>query len=333
MKRKKVLVMGIFLLSIFFWYDVRGAQSKDPEYPVRPMELYIPMSAGGSTDLASRAFINAANKHLPQPIIPINKPGGGGTIAAMAVKTAKPDGYALGSITMSGAFTPPFSENPPYKDLTCFTWIVNFGTYVFPVIVKSDAPWKTWKEFIEWARKNPRATKLGITGSKYSDYKALALWQVEQREKVQFTYIAFKGSGEVLSAILGGHINMYGSTVDASTIPYVKKGDLRLLAYLGINKVPGYEGFPSMQELYGIEFPDLLAIIGPQGLPDYVVRKLEGAFARAVKDPEFIEAMNRMYMPIIYMDKDTLLKYVQETFLRTAKIYEKVKAEEAKEKK
>jgi len=331
--KRIMFILGLVGSWVFLLGTSNLAWAKDPDYPVRPIELYLPMSAGGSTDLASRALINAANKHLPQPIVPINKPGGGGTIAAMAVKTAKPDGYALGTITMSGALTPPFSEQPPYKDLNCFTWIVNFGTFVFPVIVKNEAPWKTWREFTEWARKNPRATKLGITGSKYSDYKALVLWQVEQQEKAKFTYIAFKGSAEVLSAILGGHINVYGSTVDAATMPYVQKGDLRIIAYLGNNKVKGYEDIPSTKDLYGIEIPDLLAIIGPQGLPDQVVKKLEEVFAKAVKDREYVEVMNRMHMPVIYMDRVTLKKQIDEAFAYTAKAYEKLKEEEAKEKK
>lgn len=327
------VVVGILTTGVFLFQNLDLARAQSPEYPTRSVELYIPMSAGGSTDMATRAFITAVNKHLSQPIVPINKPGGGGTVAAMAVKTAKPDGYALGSITMSGAFPPPFSEDPPYTDLECFTWIANFGTYVFPIMVRSDAPWQTWKEFIDWAKKNPRATKLGITGSKYSDYKALVLWQVEQRERAKFTYLAFKGSPEVLSAILGGHINMYGSTVDASTLSYVKEGKLRLLTYLGPHKALGYENIPSTKEVYGIEIPDLLAIIGPKGLPDPVVKTLEAACAKAIKDPEFIKMMERLYMPVLYMDRLTVKKYVDETFAITAKIYEKLKAEEKQEKK
>jgi tripartite-type tricarboxylate transporter receptor subunit TctC len=200
-------------------------------------------------------------------------------------------------------------------------------------MVRGDAPWKNWKEFIEWARKNPRAAKFGTTGGKTVDYKALVMWQVEKQEKVEFTYLAFKGSPEVLSAILGGHITMYGSTVDTSTLAYVKEEKLRILAYTGANKVPGYEEFPSTKELYRFEVPDLLAVYGPKGLPGYVVKKLEDACAKAIRDPNYIKMMNLMNMPVLYMDRVTLVKYTDEMFSRTAKIYEKVKAEEAKEKK
>jgi tripartite-type tricarboxylate transporter receptor subunit TctC len=236
-------------------------------------------------------------------------------------------------MTVSTTFVVPFSERPPYKDLKDMSWIMNFGSYVFPVMIRDDAPWKTWKDFIEWARKNPRAAKFGSTGAKTADYKALVMWQIEKQEKVEFTYLAFKGSPEVLSAILGGHINLYGSTVDTSTMSYIKERKLRFLAYTGANKAPGYEHIPSTKELYGFYVPDLFAVIGPPGLPSHVANKLEDAFTKALKDPDFVKMMERMAMPILHMDRSTLVKYVEEMYSKTAKIYEGVKAEEGRQKK
>ncbi len=331
--KKIAAIVGVLGLWLGLLSNTQPAGGKEAEYPAKPIEFYITMSAGGTTDLASRAIINAASKHLGQAFIPINKVGGQGTIAVMAVKTAKPDGYNLGVISSSTAFVPPFSEGAPYTDLKGFTWIMNFGTYIWPLIVKGDAPWKNWQEFIEWAKKNPRGTKVGITGAKTADYKGLVLWQVEKREKAEFTYLPFKGSPEVLSAILGGHINLYASTIDTTTMSYVREGKLRLLAYSGIYKVRGYEDIPSLQELYGYKIPDLLAVYGPKGIPENRLKKLEDAFAKAVKDPEFIRVMDSMYIPVLYMDRANLNKFVEEWFSKTAKIYEGVKAEEAKEKK
>ena len=126
---------------------------------------------------------------------------------------------------------------------------------------------------------------------------------------------------------------MYGSTVDSSTLAYVKEGKLRILAYTGGNKSPDYNDFPSTKELYGFEVPDLLAVYGPKGLPGYVVKKLEDACAKAIKDGDFIKAMARMDMPVLYMNKVDLEKHTEQMFVKTAKIYEKLKAEESKEKK
>ena len=321
------MVTGFLGLWIFLVQSTYLANVIAQDFPAKPIDFIINYSAGGSTDLACRAFINAANKHLPQPLIPINKPGGGGAVSAMAIMTAKPDGYTIGSITPAIAFVTPFSEEAPFKDLSGFSWIVNFGSYVYPLMVRADAPWKNWNEFIEWARKNPRAAKIGSTQAKKSDTKGLILWQIEKRENVEFTFLVFKGGSDIYTALLGGHINMSTASGDATLMSYVKEGKFRFLAFMGPHKVPGYEGLPCTSELKGFEVPDLLAIVGPKGIPDYIVKKLEDVFAKAVKDPDFIEVMSRLHMPVMYMDRATLMKHVEKTFSNFSKIYERVKAE------
>jgi len=97
--------------------------------------------------------------------------------------------------------------------------------------------------------------------------------------------------------------------------------------------MPGYENIPSLQELYGFSVPNLMGIFGPKGLPDYVLKKLDDVFAKAVKDPEFINVMNRMYTSVVYMDRTHVNKYVDETFPKFGEIIKILKAEEAKEKK
>ena len=325
-----ILALGVW---IFLFQNIDLAQAKDPDYPTRPITFYIQMGPGGASDITSRAFINAASKHLGQTISPVNKPGAGGALAAMVVMNSKPDGYTLGLIATSGAFVAPFSDETPYKDLSGFTMIVNYGYYIYPIMVRSDAPWKTWKEFIEWSRKNPRGAKIGNTGARSVSSQGLVLWQVEKREQVEFTYITFKSSAEVLNAILGGHVNMFANVVDPLTVPYINEGKFRILSYGGSEKVPGYENIPSFQELYGFSIPNLLGIFGPKGLPDYVLKKLDDAFAKAVKDPEFIKVMNQMYMPVHYMGRAQVSKHVEETFPKIGEIMKGLKAEEAKEKK
>jgi tripartite-type tricarboxylate transporter receptor subunit TctC len=128
--------------------------------------------------------------------------------------------------------------------------------------------------------------------------------------------VAFKSNAEILTALLGGHINAYVSPTDALTIPYIKEGKIRILAYLGERKLAGYENIPSTQEMYGFAIPNLLGIFGPKDLPDYVLKKLDDAFLKAVRDPDFIGVMNRMQMPVAYgWDKMTSM---EETFPKSA---------------
>jgi tripartite-type tricarboxylate transporter receptor subunit TctC len=102
---------------------------------------------------------------------------------------------------------------------------------------------------------------------------------------------------------------------------------------LGVKKLVGYENLPSTQELYGFSIPNLLGIFGPKDLPDYVLKKLDDAFPKAVRDPEFISVMNRMHMPVDYMDRAQMTKYVEEVFPKVGETMKMLKEEEAKQKK
>jgi len=309
------------------------AEAKDSEYPARPITFYIPYAAGGSTDVAVRPLLEAVGKHLGQPIIPVNKPGGSATTGAMAVMNAKPDGYTLGAHAGSHVFILPHMEECPYKDLSGFTFIMNYGKYIFPVMVRSDAPFQTWKDFIQWARQNQRAAKTGLIGGRAQTPQGWAMWEVEQREKVEFAYIVFKSSSESLSALLGGHTNVDATACSPSNMEYVKEGKLRILVYMTREKAPGYEDIPSLQELYGIAASTYMGVWGPKGLPNHVLERLDEAFAKGVKDSNFIDVMNLMYTPVVYMSRAELNRDVNEMFKKGAKMLKILRAGETKEKK
>jgi len=333
MKIKTSVILLSIGVWIFLFFSPDLAMAKDPDYPTKPITFYIPYAAGGMTDVAVRPLLEAVGKHLGQPIIPINKPGGGASIGAMAVMNAKPNGYTLGACAGAQALVQPHTGEVPYKDLSGFTFIMNFSRYVVPVVVRSDAPYKTWKEFIEWAKQHPRATKVGLPGSRSGTPQGIALWEFEQKEKVALTYIPFKGSADSLSAILGGHITMETIGIDPPRMPYLKEGKLRILAYLSKEKVPGYEDFASFEELYGIIFASIMGVWGPGNLPQYVLGRLDDGFAKGVRDPHFTAMMNRVSMPVVYLNRKDLNRYVMEVFPRVGEAVKKLRAQEAKEKK
>jgi tripartite-type tricarboxylate transporter receptor subunit TctC len=210
---------------------------------------------------------------------------------------------------------------------------MNLGKYVYPLIVRGDAPWKTWKEFIDWARQNPRGAKVGLPGARTLIAQGFVLSQAEEREKVKFTYVGFKSSAEILTATLGGHINVYGSTLDATVMSYLKEGKLRILAFTDV-KAPGFESSPALRDIYSLETtPNLKAVWGPKGLPEPIINKLGEVFAKAVKDPDFVNVMNQFYMPVVYMDRDEVNKYVEKTTKDLGENLKRIQAEEAEGKK
>ena len=334
MKKHLTILVAIGILVTASSLFSLPAEAKEPDYPTKPITFYISYNPGAATDLAVRPLLDAVGRQLGQPIVPINKVGGAGLVAAQAVITAKPDGYTLGSCAGSNALIQPHLPDSPYKDLNGFTFICNYGKFLLPVTVRADAPFKTWKEFIEWAKKSPkRAAKIASQGSRMQSPNAMVMWEIEQREQVEFSMIVFKGSADSLAALLGGHITMDAGGITPQHIASVKEGTLRVLSYMGKEKIPGFENVPSLYELYGLESPSIMGVWGPKGLPPYIVEKLEAAFANAARDPVFVSIMSKMNMPIVFMNKAEVEKQVRETSPRVGKIIHALMAEEAKEKK
>ncbi len=323
--------MLIFCVSCFVIFSGSG-MAADPKYPTKPIEFLITMAPGGTMDISCRALCEAASKHLGQAIMPINKPAAGGALVATIIKESKPDGYRIGILSRPAAFVIPFAEKVSYDPATDFTSIIYFGDYVDILMVRGDSPWKTWKELIDWAKKHPGEIKIGMPGAKYMQVQGIALGQIELKENVKFTYIPFKGASETLTALLGGNIDVYSTTVGPSTMDYLKTGKLRILAFAGKIKLPGYENIPSTEELYKVSVCNLIGVVGPGGMPSYITKTLIDAFQKAIKDPAFVDVMQKMYTPIVDITGDEMGKYIVKTYKEQKEVYELLKKEEAKSK-
>jgi tripartite-type tricarboxylate transporter receptor subunit TctC len=327
-------ILGVFVMLIFMVQGIDLAMAKDPDYPTKPITCYIPFGPGALADVASRPLLEAAGNHLGQKIIAVNKPGAGGALSNLTVMNAESDGYTLGICTPGNIYLAPYMQDTPYKDLSRLTLMMNFGKFILTNMVRGDAPWKTWKDFIEWARKNPRAAKIGAPGGRSQNFSAMTLYRVEVKEQIEFTIMPFTGAaGESQQNLLGGHITMDSTAISATMFPYIKEGKIRILSYLSNFKLPGYEDIPSFPELYGFECPNILGVVAPKGLPNYVLEKLDAAFAKGVKDPNFISGLNRFNLPLVYMNRDDFTKEVSRTSQEVGEMFKKLRAEEAKGKK
>jgi tripartite-type tricarboxylate transporter receptor subunit TctC len=305
------------------------------DYPDRSINFLIPYGSGGITDITGRALVSAANKHIRQQIVPINRPGGAGAVAAMAVAASKPDGYTLGLCTASQMMMSPHDPDNPLKNLDGFTFIMNFGGNLVGFITRSDAPWKTWSEFIAAARREPGKLKIGLTGAPYNNYAGLLLAQVANREKVKFALVPFKSGAEILTATMGGHIDLYGTAIDTPTVSFVKQGKAIPLAMADI-KFEGFEKIPLLVDHYNLSRdidPHLAGVYGPKGIPEQIVVFIEDLFTKAAKDPDFLKVLNQSYVPQKYMNRVEMNAYVQRTFISTGEAIKKVRDEIEAEKK
>jgi tripartite-type tricarboxylate transporter receptor subunit TctC len=227
----------------------------------------------------------------------------------------------------------PYHPDSPYKSLDGFTLIANIGKYCFPLLVKNESPWNTWQELINWARKNPRGIKVGLVGTQNVTTQGFFLSRVEEIEKIKFTYITFKNAPEITAALLGDHINLYGSTTDATIMSYIQDKKLRLLGFSDVTP-KGFETSFTLKAHYSMETdPNLKGIFGPKGLSEPVLDRLEDAFAKAVKDPDFIKVMDWLVIHVDWMNKKEINRYVQTTSKETERIVRKLQAQQEKGKK
>jgi tripartite-type tricarboxylate transporter receptor subunit TctC len=332
---RKILI-AVFVLGawISLSQPIPLVLAADPAYPTKPITYYIPFASGGTTDIVTRPLLDAAEKILGQPLVIINKPGGGATIGAVTVMNSKPDGYSIGGFNGSAVLLSPHYEESPFRDLNGFTFIINFGKFVWPIVARTDAPYKTWKEFLDWARKNPPgATKMGVPSARGRGPASLVMAQIEQKEKLRFTFIVQKGSNESLANLLGGHINLEAMSITPAHMQYLETGKLRILAYMTDVKVPGHEDLPSFEKTYDILVASYMGVYGPRGLPKYVVAKLEDAFSKAAKDPKFIEVMKANAMGVNYMSSAEAEKNIREDFKKYGELLKALKEADQAEKK
>ena len=307
-----------WLVAILLLVGSGYTQEEDiSKYPSRPITFIVPIPPGGGTDLAFRLICKEAEKLLGQPIAVLNKAGAGQTIGMAAIASAKPDGYTIGQSGASGLLLVPHIEKLPYNPIKDFRQIIQCGGFNFGMFVKPDSPFKTFKDVVAFARQNPKKVTYGCT---VNSIQSLIMEQIGKKEKVQFTHIPFKGTPEVQTALLGNHILVGIGDFNYSL---VEAGQIRLVLLLREERSTEYPRIPILKDLAydDVPAPYYLGICGPKGLSDGIIKKLEEAFARAMKEPAYVNGLKDLRLPIIHRSSKELDDYVSKNYEIFGRIY------------
>jgi tripartite-type tricarboxylate transporter receptor subunit TctC len=298
------LLLGLFLTLSF--HSVLHAA--DPEYPNKTITLVVPFSAGGITDLGARALAESMQVYLKQPVVVVDKTGGGGTVGGYDVASAKPDGYTLlygpGSVGNPEVFSQFFKAPYSSKDIEP---ICSIQTVVLVIAIKEDAPWNSLKDLIEYARKNP-GMKYGYPGKRTLQYVIMTI--IAKQEKLTFVDVPYQGDGPLVPAILGGHV-----PVGLVGFPAVKSlweaKKVKLLGVLLKRRSIYAPDVPTVDELgYKIPWAGFNGLWGPKGIPNDVAKRLDEVVAKISKDEEFKNKSKNIGSEIDYEDTATFKKTV-----------------------
>ncbi len=289
----------LFVLSLIVVMPIHAA-----EFPTKEVQIIIPWAAGGATDLIFRALAATTGKYLGKAVVVVNKPGGAGAVGYTEVAQAKPDGYTLVS-----AITP--LTILPYQVTTAFTY-KNFDPVINVVkdpgmfLVRSDAPWKTLKEFLDYAKKNPDMITVGNSGAGGGVH--LIALAFEKTAGVKFNHIPFSGGGPSVTALLGGHVNAV-TVSPPEGIEHVKAGKLKIIALFAEKRFELFPDVPTVKE-QGVDFGmgQWRGLAAPKGTPSDVIKKLHDAFKQGMDDPVFIKNAKDMVVNLSYLGPEAFVK-------------------------
>jgi len=319
MNRQKI--RPVFRLLAFGLLFSLGVSAWAAEFPTKPVNLIIPYPPGGSADLTMRGLANAAKKHIGQPIICENKAGGGGTVGPSLVVTRPPDGYTLGLITASPTIAYHMGKLNfnPVEDLTP---ISRYGTYLYGLVVRSDSPWQTIQEFIQYSKQNPQKVSFGSPGVGTPPHLAMEELAI-LAGGVQWVHVPYKGVAESNTALLGGHVDAVSDS--SGWAPLVDAGKFRLLVTYGTQRSTRYSQVPILKEVgYDMVATGPIAVIGPKGMPRSVVKTLEDAFHKGMEDVDFQAVMKKFDFTAAYLNSEGYGKLMREDSEKIRKLVKKL---------
>jgi tripartite-type tricarboxylate transporter receptor subunit TctC len=288
-----------------------GTQAQD-KYPNRAIELVVPFAAGGgAVDVSTRGYSDNLAKLLKAPVTVVNRAGGTGIQGVHYVVNSKKDGYVLLSTSDSPLIVMPIiSKEVSYDPLKDLIPIGHLGYSPSVLAVKSDSPFKTLAQLIEYARKNPGKLKNATSGFGTEAYLNLQI--LCNDEKIKITGIPFDGGAQASVAVLGGHTDMISSST-GSLSQHLKAGTMRGLAISSKKRHPDFPDIPTTAEL---GHPDAnlvvwVALFAPAGVPKQVTDVLVPAVEKTFKDPEVIQRAIKAGLVVEYLGPKDMQKLVE----------------------
>lgn len=298
--RGLVLASGLIL--------VMGVPQAQDSYPNKPVRMVVPFPPGSGTDIGARMLAQQLHASLGQTFVVENKPGAGGSIGAMEVVRAAPDGYTLLFASNSpAASNVALLKNMPYDPAKDLTAIGGVGDSMLVLMVRADHPAKNLQELIAYLKQHPGKTSAGYGSS--SSQIAIAL--LNKLAKVDALQVPYKGIPLAITDTIGGVVDF--TFVDlANAIAQAKGGQLRALGVTSSERATLVPEWPALgKELPGFDITPWLAVFGPANMPRDVVTKLSTAIAKALKDPEMREKLIATGMQPMEMSSEQLKRFVE----------------------
>ena len=297
-------------------------------FPQRPIQVVVPVAAGGGTDVMARAVGQKVGEILGQPVVVENKLGAGGNIGTELVAKAKPDGYTLLVSPSTIATNVAVYRKLPYDLLKDFQTVALIGQTDVVLVVHSSVKATNLREFVELARSRPGRLNYGSAGLGSSQH--LSAEYFNQLAGTSSNHIPYKGQSQAMTDLVGGQLEYMFSPLQNS-LPFIKQGQIRAIAVAAKQRHRDLPQLPTLGEsgYPGAEVSNWFAVYAPAATPPAVVKKLHGAYAKALAQPELRAKLEGMGFDILQATPEQATDFMRAELVRWARVtaYAGIKAE------
>jgi len=306
MKRNCVRTRIAWTMVVLFCLIAPSTAFGADAFPAKSVEMLVAYKAGGLVDTIARALAQRMEENLGRPVVVVNKEGAGGALALTALKNANKDGYTIGATTASSIAFTPLIQSVSYT-VQDYQYLASTGRFQEAIVSIPDRPWKNFKELVEYSKKNP-----GLAFASMDPIGTKILEFIAKKEGVQWRAIPTKGGAEVMTAILGKHVDFGFSGGIHNT--YCKAGKMIVLAGSGKQRLLASPDVPTLKEFgYDSIFENNFIVATPKGVPEAAVKVLSDATAKAAKDPRYIDLLEKkLEIPAAYQGGKEMEKNMQD---------------------
>ena len=277
MNKALACLVAVFALASF------GARAAD--YPSKPITLVIPFAAGGSNDIVGRAIGKKLSEALGQPVVIENRLGAGGVIAAAAVASAAPDGHTLLLVSSTFTINPAIKSSVPFDTVKDFTPVAFIARSPLLVTAARNVPANSAQELIALARSKPGAINYASSGP--GSINQIAAELLALSAGIKLTHIPYKGGSLALNDLVGGHVEIYISSLP-QVLEIVRTGQAKGLAVTSMRRTPSLPNVPTLDEsgVPGFDATSWWGIVGPAGIPPQIVGVLNAEINKTLTSAE-----------------------------------------------
>src|SRR5258705_6782770 len=302
-----------------------SAANAQDAYPSKAITMINPFPPGGVADVVGRPLASIMEKSLKQPVVMLNKTGAGGAVGMAAVAKAPGDGYTI-LMGLSSISIFPVSDRINGKaaayELKDFAPIALVTADPTVLVVRTDGPYKTLKDFVDAAKANPG--KINYSSSGVYGTLHVAMEIVANAAGIKLFHVPYQGGGPAVAALLGGQVEALASG-PAAAMAQIKGGKMRALASWSTERLALMPEIPTFKELgYDAEFYLWCGVFAPAVTPPEIVNRLRQAVREAATSAEFKAAMEKVSTPVAYLDAPEFQKYWDRDAARLKVALEKI---------